>query len=137
MSDAKLPLVGSRSEARETALAVLYEAEINAAAAADTLAGQAVAVEDYPTELILGVGEHLERIDEVLEQFSDGWTVNRMPVIDRLILRIAAFELMHRPDVPTGVILHEAVELATRYSTEKSPPFVNGLLAGISRDVRE
>ena len=75
-------------------------------------------------------------IDDLISGHAIGWTVDRMPVVDRALLRMATFELMARPDVPTGVVISEAVELATQYSTDESGRFVNGMLATIAGVIR-
>lgn len=92
--------------------------------------------EPFAGELVIGVGDHLEAIDELLGRYARNWEVHRMPATDRALLRIAAFELVHRPDVPTGAVISEAVELAKRYSTDDSGKFVNGMLSRIAEEVR-
>lgn len=118
------------------ALSVLYEAELSGATPTEVAAAQPIKLEPFPTKLVEGIEHRQADIDELLESFAKGWTVDRMPVIDRLVLRIACFELAYTPDVPAGVVMSEAVELASQYSTEKSAPFVNGLLARIRDEVR-
>jgi transcription antitermination protein NusB len=86
--------------------------------------------------LVEGVAAHQERIDELIAGHARGWTLDRMPVIDRSVLRLAVFELLERPDVPIAVIIDEAVELAKRFSTDDSGRFVNGVLSAIARAVR-
>ena len=128
--------IGTRREARERALALLYEAEAKGlrppAAVLDSLP---LPAEPYAAELVVGVSEHLEEIDELLGRFSVGWTVERMPVVDRTLLRLATYELGHT-DVPVGVCISEAVELAKRYSTDDSHVFVNGLLSRLATELR-
>ena len=82
------------------------------------------------------MGEHGDELDGYIRRFARGWALERMPALDRALLRLGVYELVHRPDVPTGVVLSEAVELASRYSTEESGRFVNGVLAQIARAVR-
>lgn len=129
--------IGSRREARETALLLLYEAESRGVGPEVVLDAQLVPPPPYTTQLVAGVAEHRADLDELLSRFSRGWRLDRMPVLDRCALRLGAYELAHRPDVPTGVVLSEIVDLASRYSTEESGRFVNGLLARIARDVRD
>jgi len=129
-------LQGSRREARERALELLYEAEAKSQTPVEVLAGLPISPDPFAVALITGVGERRVEIDEHLERLAKDWTVERMPWVDRSILRLAAFELIARADVPTGVILSEAVELAKRFSTEEASRFVNGLLANLARDVR-
>jgi N utilization substance protein B len=127
---------GSRREARETALVLLYEAESRGESPATALAGQVVPPPTYTISLIEGVSEHVEDLDALIVRFARGWRIERMPTIDRCVLRLGAYELTHRPDVPTGVVLSETVDLASRYSTDDSGRFVNGLLAAVAKDVR-
>ncbi|HEX3426745.1 MAG TPA: transcription antitermination factor NusB [Acidimicrobiales bacterium] len=128
--------VGSRREARERALSLLYEADAKAIAPSALLAEIPLEPPAYVTSLVAGVGDHQVEIDELMARYAIDWTIDRMPVVDRLIVRIATFELLCRPDVPTGVVISEAVELAKRFSTEESGRFVNGLLASISAATR-
>jgi N utilization substance protein B len=128
--------VGSRREARERALALLYEAEAKSATPADILAALPLEPEPFAAEVLLGVGRHLPEIDALLRRFARNWDLERMPAIDRALLRMGTFELAHRPDIPTGAAISEAVELAKRYSTDDSGKFVNGMLARIAEEVR-
>jgi N utilization substance protein B len=89
-------------------------------------------VAPFSAELVAGVQDHLPEIDLLLEERSEGWTVARMAALDRTILRLAVFELLHRPDVPPSVAISEAVEAASDLSAEGSPRFVNGILARIA-----
>jgi len=86
--------------------------------------------------LTRGVIEDLGAIDEALERVSDHWAVDRMPVVDRVILRLAVFELANEPDTPTAVIISEAVRIAKVFSTEKSGKFVNGVLGALAAQIR-
>jgi len=122
--------------ARESALTLLYEAESKGITPAAVVAGQVIPVEEVVRVLVLGVMEHQARIDASITDHATGWTIERMPVLDRNILRMATFELMHRQEVPTAVILDEAVELAKRFSTDDSGRFVNGVLSAIAADTR-
>ena len=136
MSDRGAAGVGSRREARERALSLLYEADVKGESPADVLAAQPVTVEDFAADLVSGVGEHKEQSDALIRQFAKGWSLERMPVVDRTLLRMACYELGHRPDVPTAAAISEAVELAKRYSPDDSGKFVNGLLGRIARELR-
>lgn len=129
-------MIGSRREARETALGLLYESDLRGESPADTVARQIVPPVEYAQVLLDGVHEHVADIDELLSGVSRGWAVERMAVIDRALLRLATYELAHRPDVPTGAVLSEAVELAKRYGTEDSSRFVNGVLGALARRLR-
>jgi len=131
-----LPRPDERSDARERALYLLYEAESKGIAPADALALQVLEPDALTAELVAGVGEHRERLDAAIAARAKGWTLDRMPVIDLNVLRIASFELAERPDVPVAVVLDEAVELAKRFSTDDSGRFVNGVLSALAGDLR-
>jgi transcription antitermination protein NusB len=128
--------VGSRREARERAMALLYECESKSISPAEVIAALPVAAEPFTAELVEGVGEHLDEIDDTIRRYAKDWTLERMPAIDRAVLRIGVYELVHRPDVPTGAVISEAVELAKTFSTDDSGRFVNGMLSAIAADVR-
>jgi N utilization substance protein B len=129
-------VIGSRREARETALGLLYEADVRGESPLETLDRQVVAPIEYAGALVAGVAEHLAAIDALLRGAAHDWTLERMAVIDRSILRLATYELAQRPDVPTGAVVDEAVELAKQYSTEESGRFVNGVLGTLARELR-
>jgi len=86
----------------------------------------------YARQIVDGVVEYHEEIDDMLETYSNDWAIDRMPVLDRAILRVALWEILHNPDVPDGVAINEAVELAKEYSTDDSGAFINGLLSKIA-----
>ncbi len=127
---------GSRREARERALSLLYEADAKGVSPASVLAEVPVEPPPFVTSLVSGVGERMEEIDGLIARFAIDWALDRMPVIDLTLVRMATFELLARPDVPTGVVISEAVELAKQYSTEESGRFVNGVLASIAVETR-
>jgi N utilization substance protein B len=131
-----VPEEGPRHEAREHAVALLYEAEMKKSSLPEVLAGLSVSPDPYTVALLEGVDADRARIDELMAAAAVGWEVSRMPVIDRTVLRLATWELMDRPDVPVAVVIDEAVELAKQYSTEQSGGFVNGVLATIAAQVR-
>jgi N utilization substance protein B len=128
--------VGTRREARERALTLLYEADAKQVEPKAVLADQVLPLEEFAADLVGGVGSNLDESDALIRRFSKGWALERMPVIDRTLLRMAIYELAHRPDVPTAAIISEAVELAKRYSTDDSGKFVNGMLARIADELR-
>ncbi len=128
--------LGSRREARERALSLLYEAEAKGQTPDEVLDALPLAPEAFAADLVSGVGEHRDEVDGLIRRFAKGWSLERMPAIDRTLLRIATYELGHRDDVPTGAVISEAVELAKRYSTDDSGKFVNGLLARIAKELR-
>ena len=130
------PDLGTRREARERALGLLYEADAKGCGPHAVLEDLPVAPDEFAVDVVRGVGTHQDEIDELIRRFAKGWTLERMPVIDRTLLRMAIFELGHRPDVPTAAIISEAVELAKRYSTDDSGRFVNGMLGRIADELR-
>jgi N utilization substance protein B len=127
--------VSARGKARKRALDVLYEADLRGISAVEVLDAKVEAVEPpvnpYTTELVWGVVEHADRIDDLLATYAQGWTIERMSVIDRNLLRIGTYELLWAADVPDAVAISEAVTLAKSLSTDESPTFVNGLLGRI------
>jgi N utilization substance protein B len=125
-----------RSDARERALYLLYEAHSKGIAPAATIDIQVLEPDELTQELVRGVDGNLAQLDELIAAKAKGWTLARMPVLDLSVMRLAVFELVDRPHVPTAVVLNEAVELAKRYSTDDSGRFVNGVLAAIAADVR-
>jgi N utilization substance protein B len=127
---------GTRRQARERALGLLYEAETKGVHPKEVLAELPVEPATFARELVLGVAEHQAEIDRYLSEYAHEWTVDRMPALDRALLRISVFELLYRSDVPTGVVVSEAVELAQDYSTDESARFVNGMLSTIAASVR-
>ncbi|MFM8793444.1 MAG: transcription antitermination factor NusB [Acidimicrobiales bacterium] len=126
----------ARSEAREQAVMLLYEAEQRTVAPGALLDERAVAHGELTGLLVRGVESGVALIDGVIAAHSRGWTVERMPALDRAILRVGVFELREREDVPTAVVIDEAVRLAKRFSTDDSGRFVNGVLAAVARATR-
>jgi len=125
--------VAARSKARKRALDILFEAEMRRESPLSVLDTRTIQadppVTSYAAELVRGVQAHRELIDELLTEHSRGWALDRMPAVDRNILRLGAFELLWAADVPEAVAISEAVLLAQDLSTDASPAFVNGLLA--------
>lgn len=128
--------VGSRREHRERALSLLYEAEVKEMTPAELVADQPLRPDPFVVDLVLGVGTHQLAIDELISRYAIDWTLDRMPAIDRNLLRLAVFELRERPDIPLGAVISEAVELAKVYSTDESGRFVNGVLSSVAAEVR-
>ncbi len=124
--------MSARSKARKRALDVLFESEQRGVDVLDTLAGRVAAadppVSEFTVELVEGVVAHRDRIDELLTTYSQGWSLDRMPAVDRAVLRLGTFELLWLDDVPDAVVVDQAVELARSLSTDDSPGFVNGVL---------
>ncbi|MDP9240547.1 MAG: transcription antitermination factor NusB [Actinomycetota bacterium] len=127
--------MGARSKARKRALDVLYESDVRGTSALDTAAERLAQADPpvpaYAVTLIEGVVAHRARIDELLSTYAEGWVIDRMPAVDRNVLRIGIYELLYESGVPDAVAIDEAVELAKNLSTEESPKFVNGLLARV------
>jgi N utilization substance protein B len=130
--------MAARSKARKRAVDVLYESDLRGTDAVTTLAERLAQADppipDYTVELVEGVTGNIERLDDVLGTHSEGWTVDRMPPVDRAVLRLALYELLVRDDVPDAVVIDEAVELAKTLSTDESPRFVNGVLGRVLRE---
>ena len=127
---------GERRRSRERAFELGYEAEAKGISLPELLAELPVAPEEYGLQLIEGLAERLGEVDPLVDEHSSGWALDRMPAVDRWILRIGTYELLAEGDVPFAVVIDEAVELAKEYSTEDSGRFVNGVLAAIAAAVR-
>jgi transcription antitermination protein NusB len=130
--------VAARSKARKRALDILFESELRGLPTLELLS-ERQSVGDYPVqpyaaELVRGVATHSERIDALISWNLVDWTLERMPAVDRNILRIGVYEILWADDVPDSVAISEAVALAQDLSTDNSPPFVNGVLARIKAD---
>ncbi|MEO6789695.1 MAG: transcription antitermination factor NusB [Ornithinibacter sp.] len=126
--------MAARTKARKRALDLLFEAEQRGLNAADLLRERLAApvteapLSEFTADLVSGVVEHWTQIDELLTTYSQGWSIQRMPAVDRAILRLGAFEVLYSTDVPGPVAISEWVSMATEISTDDSPKFVNGLL---------
>jgi N utilization substance protein B len=134
--------MSARSKARKRALDLLYGADVREESINSALATeQARADADpkrasswpYAREIVVGITEHGDEIDELIETYAQGWTINRMPAVDRAIVRIGIWELLFNDSIPDGVAISEAVEAATVLSTEDSSGFINGLLGRIAQ----
>ncbi|MCW2739694.1 MAG: nusB [Blastococcus sp.] len=127
--------MAARSKARKRAVDVLYEADIRSgnplALLRERLADANPPVPEHTVRLVEGVAEHAARIDELIDTHASNWSIDRLPDVDRAILRMAAFELLWVDDVPDAVVIDEAVELAKALSTDDSPAYVNGVLGAI------
>ena len=130
--------MAARSKARKRALDVLFECEVRGVALGSTLDERVVAAEppvnEYTVELIRGVVEHRARIDELVTTYAQGWSLDRMPTVDRNALRIGIFEILYVDGVPDAVAVTEAMSLVRDLSTDDSPGFVNGVLGNIVRN---
>ncbi len=133
--------MSARSKARKRALDIVFAAEARGATPSDLLDEQVAAGEgpanDYTVTLVRGVGEHLGRLDELIATYAEGWSLSRLPAVDRNVLRLGIFELLYVDDVPDAVAISEAVNLARDLSTDESPAFVNGVLGAVARDKRQ
>ncbi len=127
--------MAARSKARKRAVDVLYEADIRSGdpltLLRERLTDEAPPVNEHTVRLVEGVAEHSARIDELIDTHASNWSIDRLPDVDRAILRMAVFELLWADDVPDAVVIDEAVELAKALSTDDSPAYVNGVLGAI------
>jgi N utilization substance protein B len=128
--------MSARSKARKRALDLIYASEMRERSPLEALEEQAAAgpVNDYTVELVHGVDDHRARLDEVISSYAQGWSLARMPAVDRNVLRLATFEVLYVDDVPDAVAVSEALNLVRELSTDESPAFVNGVLGNIVRD---
>ncbi|MDF1479807.1 transcription antitermination factor NusB [Leifsonia sp. H3M29-4] len=133
--------MGARSKARKRALDVLYGADVRGESINTALADEAARAAadpkrsnswDYAREIVIGITEHGDEIDELIETYSLDWPIARMPAVDRALLRIGVWEILFNDEVPDAVAISEAVESARVHSTEDSAGFVNGLLGRIA-----
>jgi N utilization substance protein B len=131
-----MAVTGSRRAARERALGICYELEVRELTLDALLADQPAEPDPYAVALVRGVEDHQADVDALLRKFSEHWALERMPAVDRAVLRIGAFELGWEPEMPTAVVISEAVELAKQYSTKDSGRFVNGLLSRLAGELR-
>jgi transcription antitermination protein NusB len=129
----------ARRKARKRALDVLYEADLRDLPPSQVWESYVQRIAkphpdhlDYSQDLVEGVAKNLDRIDELIASYAEGWTIDRMPVVDRNLARIAVFELLYVPEVDDAVAISEAVELARTMSTDDSPRFLNGILGRIA-----
>lgn len=133
--------MSARSKARKRALDLLFASELRGESAADAL-DRAISEGEGPGNehtavLVRGVEAHRERLDEVITSYATGWSLTRMPAVDRNVLRLGAFEVLYLDDVPDSVAISEAVNLVRDLSTDDSPAFVNGVLANVVRHKSE
>jgi len=126
--------LSARSKARKRALDLIYAAEMRGRSALDDLAEHTESNNPYTAELVRGVTDHAARLDEVISSYAKDWTLDRMPAVDRNVLRLGAYEVLYVDDVPDAVAVSEALHLARDLSTDESPAFVNGILGNIVRD---
>jgi len=126
--------VSARGKARKRALDILFESDLRSSSSIDLLASRPpedLSQGEYSAALVRGVNLHREKIDELIVTYAEGWDMDRMPAIDRNILRISIYEILWSPEVDDAVAVSQAIELATELSTEKSPAYINGVLGRI------
>lgn len=133
--------MAARSKARKRALDVLFEADQRGANAGALLEerlrepGRETALPEYAEQILRGVVEHWIDVNATIANAAEDWTLDRMPAVDRAILRIGVWEIVHNPEVEAAVAIDEAVELAADLSTDESPRFINGVLGRVAREV--
>jgi transcription antitermination protein NusB len=139
MAEAPKQAMTARRKARKRALDMLYEADLRGVPIAEALEQYVQRLErphpehlGYAVRLVEGVAEHRDRIDELIASYAEGWTLDRMPPVDRNLARIAVYELLYVDEIDAPVAITEAVELARQLSTEDSPRFLNGILARLA-----
>ena len=133
--------MGRRRQSRETALQLLYALDITRANVQEVLRAGWVEkmlfseIRDFTTTLIMGVREHRDEIDAIIQESSTNWSLERIGLVERNILRFAIYELCFLPDIPPNVTINEAVEVAKKYGTEEAPAFINGILDRVKHAV--
>ena len=134
--------MGARRKARELALQMLFEHDVAGTAPtdmfqrSDDLRNAPEGLRDFTKRLVSGTLEHREELDQIISRQADHWRLMRMPIVDRNILRMALFELLHEPETPRPVVIDEALEIAKRFSTPRSSQFINGILDGVLKSGR-
>jgi N utilization substance protein B len=130
--------MAARSKARKRALDILFECEVRGLPLGETLDERVLAgeppVNEYTVALVRGVVEHQARIDELISRYAKDWSLERMPGVDRNVLRLGVLEVLYVDDVPDAVAVSEAMNLVRDLSTDESPAFVNGILGAVLRD---
>lgn len=136
--------MGARTKARKRAMDMLFQADVRGDDVTDILqqerlkaAGEPDRAQSwtYASNMVQGVIDHSSEIDDLIQSFSPDWRLERMPAVDKAILRAATWEILYQEDVPTPVAISEAVKLAAEYSTDGSPKFISGVLSNLSATV--
>ncbi len=134
-------MMSERRKSRKDALEILYEKEITEQPLEEILRNRRLARGEEPSEfaieLVKGVEEHREQIDKIIRAHTDNWALERMPVVDRNLIRIGLYEMLYKEDIPHSVSINEAVELAKIYGMEESSKFINGILGRIATELKE
>ena len=134
--------MGARRKARELALQMLFEHDVTGTTPDDMfqrsedLKNAPEGIRDFTKRLVAGTLEHRDALDHMISRQADHWRLMRMPIVDRNILRMALFELLHEPETPRPVVIDEALEIAKRFSTPRSSQFINGILDGVLKSGR-
>ncbi|MGN6162231.1 MAG: transcription antitermination factor NusB [Marmoricola sp.] len=126
--------MSARSKARKRALDALYAADLRGRSAVEELDEGGEPSNPYTRELVVGVDGHRRRLDEIIGEYAAGWSLERMPAVDRNVLRLGIFEVLYVEDVPDAVAVSEALALVSELSTDDSPQYVNGILGAVVRD---
>lgn len=136
--------MGKRRKAREFALQILFRLNLGHESLTDKMLEEfwdanpiSQEVKEYATTLVKGTIEHLIEIDKIISDSAENWSLERMACVDRNILRFATYELLYRPDIPSTVIINEAIEIGKKYGTEESGPFINGILDRIAKEIKK
>lgn len=136
--------MGKRRKAREYALQILFQINLGTDDFSDEILDEFWATNDasddikeYTNSLVKGTIENLARIDKIISDSAENWSLNRMASVDRNILRFAVYELIYRPDIPSNVAINEAIEIGKKYGTEDSGPFINGILDRVAKEARK
>jgi N utilization substance protein B len=125
-----------RTDQRRAAVFICYQRDVTGAAVDDLIDRGVPTATSFTRELVEGVENHRDELDDLIEEHAIGWSLNRIAPLERAILRVALFEIVHRSDVPDEVAIDEAVETAKLYCSAEAPSFVNGILAGALEEVR-
>jgi len=131
-----VPIV-SRREGRERVVSLLYEMEMKNCSAEALLDELTLTPDPFVGERLIGISDNQALLNAEIRKLSGDWDPSRMPLLDYAVLQLGMFELIFRPEVPTGVVLSEAVELAQKFSTESSGKFINGLLSAAAKELRD
>lgn len=134
-------MISERRKARKDALEILYEREITKQPFGEIIKNRVIArgeePSDFTIKLIYGVEDHHQEIDEIISAHTDNWTLDRMPIVDRNLIRIGLYEMLYEKDIPYSVSINEVVELAKIYGMEESSKFVNGILGRIATELKD
>jgi len=134
--------MGKRRKARESALQILFQLEFDNSQPGETIKQYWISqkssaeTKEYTKQLINGITDHREEIDRTIQSGSENWRVSRMPIVDRNVLRMAIFELFYEKSLAPAIVINEAIEIAKKFGTDKSSPFINGVLDGLLKKMK-